>query len=243
MTDTISSAEALLSVYRYKIELHAHSFPASNCSELSPRELLTRLKNENYDAVVLTNHFNDHGYYIWEADPVGAYLKDYSEAKEIGAELGITVLLGAEFRFKENNNDYLVFGIDEAFLRTAVTEFALTAKQFYEKYHREDILFLQAHPFRKGMVPTDPDYLDGIEAYNMHPGHNSGVTKAARYATRRNFPVITVGTDLHHPGHEGSAALRAKTLPKTEGELVALLRSRDYLFEIGGHPLFPYTVL
>lgn len=241
MTDTILAVEKLLSAYHYKIELHAHSAPASSCSEFPPRELLTRLKNEHYDAVVLTNHFNGDGSYFAADDPVGAYLADFYEAQKIGKELGITVLLGAEYRFKENNNDYLVYGIDEAFLRATVSELSLTAKEFYHKHKNEDILFLQAHPFRKGMTLADPADVDGIETYNMHPGHNSRITMAARYATGHDFPVVTVGTDLHHPGHEGAAALRAKILPTTEKELVALLRSRDYIFEIGGHPLLPYT--
>ena len=243
MTDTILAVEKLLSAYCYKIELHAHSAPASSCSELPPRELLTRLKNEHYDAVVLTNHFNRHCSYFGADDPVGACLTDFHEAKEIGKELGITVLLGAEYRFDENDNDYLVLGIDEAFLRATLNELSLTAKEFYHKHKNEDILFLQAHPFRKGMTLADPADVDGIEAYNMHPGHNSRITMAARYATEHGFPVVTVGTDLHHPGHEGAAALRARILPKTGKDLVALLRSRDYIFEIGGHPLLPYTTI
>lgn len=243
MTETITAVEALLSAYRYKIELHAHTWPVSGCSELSPRELLTRLKTKNYDAVVLTNHFHNHGDFLLADDPVGTYLADFHEAKRIGNELGITVLLGAEYRFAENDNDYLVYGIDEAFLRKTIGEFSLSAKEFYQKYKTEDILFLQAHPFRRGMTLADPAYLDGVEAYNMHPGHNSRVAKAARYATEHAFPVVTVGTDLHHPGHEGTAALRARILPKTEKELARLLYSRDYIFELGGHPLLPYTVL
>ena len=74
----------------------------------------------------------------------------------------------------------------------------------------------------------------------MHPGHNSRICTSAQYADEQNIPILTIGTDLHHRGHEGSAALRAKTLPKNNDELVALLRSRDYVFEIGGRPLLPY---
>ncbi len=241
MNDIPRSVLDFIRSYRYKIELHAHTSPASSCSELPPKELIDRLKSENFDAVVITNHFNEGGRYMQAPDPVAAYLSDFYAAKEAGAACGLTVLLGAEYRFRENANDYLVFGVDEALLRETVTRFDMTFSKFYEEYHREDLLILQAHPFRNGMVLAAPDHLDGIEAYNMHPHHNSRVAIAARYADAQRFPIVTVGTDLHHPEHEGVSALRAKTLPRTERELVALLHSCDYLFEIGGHPLFPYT--
>lgn len=234
------SVQAYLRQYVYKIELHAHTSPASGCSELKPAEFIRRLKEQGYDTVCVTNHFYEGGSYMSADDPVGQYLADYRETKALGEEAGMTVLLGAEYRFHENNNDYLVYGIDEAFLRETVTRFSLTYEQFYEEYHAPERLILQAHPFRNGIIPKDGAHMDGIEAFNMHPGHNSRITIAAQYADRENIPILTVGTDLHHPGHEGVSALRAKIRPRTGAELVSLLRSRDYLFEIGGRPLLPY---
>ncbi len=229
-----------LSQYKYKIELHAHTSPCSPCSELPPKDFISRLKSQGYDAVVVTNHFYPGGPFMKTEAPVSTYLADFYEAKRIGEEEDITVLLGAEFRFEENSNDYLVFGVDEAFLRETVVRLDLTFREFYEIYHAENRLICQAHPFRNGIVAMDGAHMDGIEAFNMHPGHNSRITVSARYADTENIPVLVIGTDLHHPGHEGSAALRAKTLPKNNDELVALLRSKDYVFEIGGRPLLPY---
>ena len=229
-----------IAAYPYKIELHAHTSPVSSCSQLPPAELIRRLHEQHYDAVVVTNHFYEGGCYMKTDDPVGMYLDDYRAAKEAGEAFGMTVLLGAEFRFRENSNDYLVFGVDEAFLRETVQHFDLTLSEFYERYHAEDRLILQAHPFRNGMVLQPTDHLDGIEAFNMHPNHNSRVAVASRYAREEDMKLITVGTDLHHPGHEGVSSLRAKEIPQDSRALVSLLRSGDYLFEIGGHPLLPY---
>lgn len=232
--------EHFLSQYKYKIELHAHTAPCSPCSELPPEEFISRLQAQGYDAVVITNHFFPGGPFMNTEDPVDTYLADFREAKRIGEAAGMTVLLGAEFRFTENSNDYLVFGVDEAFLRETVGHLDLSFRAFYETYHAENRLICQAHPFRNGIVAMDGAHMDGMEAFNMHPGHNSRICTTARYADEENIPILTVGTDLHHRGHEGTAALRAKTLPKTNDELVALLRSRDYVFEIGGRPLLPY---
>ncbi len=231
---------AYLDAYKYKIELHAHTSPASGCSELAPEEFIRRLKDKGYDAVCVTNHFYAGGAFMKADDPVGKYMEDFYRTKEIGEKNGIRVILGAEFRFHENTNDYLVYGIDEAFLRETVSQFSLTYRDFYETYKSPDRIILQAHPFRNGIVPMDGGHMDAIEAFNMHPGHNSRVAKSSQYAIDERIPLITVGTDLHHPGHEGTSSLRTKTVPADSRELVTLLRSRDYLFEIGGRPLLPY---
>ncbi len=238
-----ASLSAYLAEYQYKIELHAHSKPVSPCGELTPRELIARLQKEHYDCVVLTNHFYAGGPFMQCEDPVAAYLSDFYTLRDLGEAAGITVLLGAEYRFHENTNDYLVLGIDEAFLRETVDRLSMTEEAFYDAYHREDRLIIQAHPHRNGCTPADPAHLDGVEAFNLHPNHNSRPAITARFARENGLTLITAGTDLHHDGHEGCCAIRTRTLPKTEGELVALLRSRDYILEIGGHPLFPFVNL
>lgn len=229
-----------LSQYKYKIELHAHTSPCSGCSELAPKEFIERLKAQGYDTVVVTNHFCPGNRFFSSEDPVGTYLADYEETKKEGEAVGMTVLLGAEYRFKENSNDYLVYGADEALLRETADHLDMTFREFYERYHAPERIICQAHPFRNGIVAMDGAHMDGIEAFNLHPGHNSRICTSSRYAIEENIPIVTIGTDLHHRGHEGSAALRAKIRPKTNEELVALLRSGDYVFEIGGRPLLPY---
>ena len=228
--------------YKYKIELHAHSSPVSPCSEFPPAELLRILHEERYDGVVITNHFYEKNKCMEAEDPVGVYLDDYYRCREAGEAYGMKVYLGAEYRFRENSNDYLVFGADEKMLRETYNRLDMTLADFYREYHSEKTLIIQAHPFRNGMIVQPGEVLDGIEAFNMHPNHNGRVAVAARHARTEELPIITVGTDLHHPGHQGVSALRARSLPENEEELVGLLRSRDYLFEIGGCPLLPYDI-
>jgi len=233
--------QSYLQSYKYKFELHAHTSPVSRCSELSPEKVIELLHGQKYDGVVITNHFKSGGDFMQTSDPVGTYLADFHAAKKAGEALGMTVLLGAEYKFNENNNEYLVFGVDEAFLRETVNSFDMTFDEFYEKYHSDKLLIIQAHPFRKGLVRADPTHLDGVEAFNMHPHHNSGVAQSVRFAKENRLPIMTVGTDLHHEGHEGLCAARMRTLPKTEAELVDILKSRDYIMEIAGCPLLPFA--
>jgi len=232
--------QELFSQYPYKMELHAHTSPCSSCSELPPENMIRLMKEQHYDAVVITNHFYANAPFMKTEDPVGTYLEDFEKTREKGEKAGIQVLLGAEYRFDENENDYLVYGVDESFLRETVNQLNMGIAAFYERYHQESLVILQAHPFRNGNVPALSQYLDGMETMNLHPYHNSRVAVATRYAREQGFSIVTVGTDLHHLGHEGLSALRTKVLPKDEAELVQLLRSGDYLFEIAGCLSLPF---
>jgi predicted metal-dependent phosphoesterase TrpH len=229
-----------LSNYKYKIELHAHTNPCSGCSRMSVSEVVTRLKESGYSAVVLTNHyFYDHGAYRETPDPIATYLKDYNEAKALGDKLGIKVFLAMEIRFLGSMNDYLVLGVDEQFLRDIYNRCELTVDSFYEEFHNPDRLIIQAHPFRNNGTPANLNSLDGLEIMNMHPDQKSRSAMAAKFANENNVPIVTIGTDLHHNEHVGICSLRTKTLPTTEKELVALLRKGDYIFDIGGYPMLP----
>ncbi|MBE6611284.1 MAG: PHP domain-containing protein [Ruminococcaceae bacterium] len=236
-----AAVQSYLAEYRYKIELHAHTSPVSGCSHIPPAEIIRRLADKGYHAVAITNHFSYDNQFMKAEDPVAVYLADYYAAKEAGEAIGMKVYLGAEYRFTENSNDYLVYGVDETFLRETLHCHDMGFAAFYERYHGDDRLILQAHPFRPGLVRAPSDHMDGIEAFNMHPNHNSHVAEAARWAKEQAIPILTIGTDLHDPGHEGLCATRTKTLPETTAELIALLRSQDYLMEIAGCPLLPYA--
>ena len=112
-----------------------------------------------------------------------------------------------------------------------------------EKFRKEvplpDSLFIQAHPLRNGCELVDTDLLDGIETLNLHPGHNGQVGRAVRIADKANLKVTTIGSDFHHKNrdHEAVSALRTRFLPKDSFQLVEILKSGDYIFEIGENAL------
>lgn len=166
------------------------------------------------------------------------YLADYDRAAEAGVKHGLNVILGCEIRFTENGNDYLLFGIDKDTLNWAYDYLDKGIEAFSKAFRSSQRLIIQAHPFRNGMVQVDPNLLDGIETFNMHPNHNSRVALAAKYAKQHGL-IPTVGTDYHHPGHEGLGALLTKTELKTSEDIITVLKSRDYLFELGGSILVP----
>ena len=230
--------QQLLAEYPYPFELHAHSNPASGCSELPPAELAERCKNAGADGIVLTNHA------IWwmketpKEEWCAQYLKDYREAKEAGEKLGVKVLLGFEIRFMDSENDYLVYGFDEDFIPTVYDWMDKTAQEFYDTFHSDDKLILQAHPDRNNMVEMDRSCVDGYEVFNLPPGHNSRVALAARLH-QKNGGVAIGGTDFHHRGHEGCLFTCFAELPQDGKDLVRLLRSRNYILMTSDKVILP----
>ncbi len=225
----------LLSKYKYQIELHAHTSPASGCSQVTPKAMVETYKKLGYDAVVITNHFMYQHNSRSKEEYIDAFLCDFEQAKKYGDELGLKIYLGAEIRFTECDNDYLVFGINREMLSEIYDLLPYGIENFRKTYAMPDSVLVQAHPMRDGMQSIDTALIDGMEVFNMHPGHNSRVGIASVYADENNVSIITAGSDFHHPNrnHEGISALRGAYLPHDTFELAKLLKKGDYLLEIG----------
>ena len=228
--------ETILKEYKYRTELHAHTSPASPCSQILPEEMAKTYHEKGYDAVVIANHFFlqlTEG--CTKEEAIERYLVDYEKTKEEAEKLGLNVILATELRFTENTNDYLIYGVDRDVLSVCYDYFDKGIEIFRKEVDLPDSVFLQAHPFRNGMTEVDPALLDGIETFNMHPNHNSRVGIAVRYAAENDLKITVAGSDFHHPncGHEGVSALRTKVLPRDSFHLAEILKSGDYVFEIG----------
>ncbi len=228
-------------LYPYRIELHAHTSPVSGCSQITPEDMAKTYSGIGYHAVVITNHFNGFMFYgMSKEESLDYYLKDYEDCKALENKYNIKFYLGAEIRFDaQGYNDYLIYGCDRAVLSEAYDYLKDDLRSFREKVKLDKSVFIQAHPFREGLFRAEPELIDGIEIFNLHPGHNSKIGLAAKHAKKCGFKITTAGSDFHHPDreHEGVAAIRTKILPCDSFELAQLLKEGDYLFEIGGSAL------
>ena len=232
----------MLSNYKFKTEFHAHTNPASACGDFPPEEVIKRYADIGFDSVIISNHFCPGMRFYGEKEKcLDAYFKDYHESLEAGKKYGINVILGCEIRFTENSNDYLLFGIDEELVSQCYDYIDKGLEEFSKWFRGEERVLVQAHPFRNGMEPVNPDFLDGIEVFNMHPGHNSRVAVAAKYAKENDF-TVTAGTDFHHEGHQGMAAVLTKTEMKTSKDVAKILKAKEYLFQVGGSIILPYGI-
>lgn len=220
---------------QYKTELHAHTREVSPCGELTAQEVAERYIAYGYTSIVITNHYCN--YVIdplngsWE-DKARYYLAPYHAMKEYAGDR-LNVLLGCELRFRENNNDYLIFGLDEKFLLTHPNLHDMTLKDFSSLAHRNGLLIVQAHPFRNGMTIVDPAYLDGMETFNGHTGHHSRNPIADEWA-KMNGLLRTSGTDFHHAHQSGVAGILTDTPIVNGAQLCAVLKSGDYTLHCSG---------
>ncbi len=232
----------LLKEYCYRTELHAHTSPASSCSEVSPEDVVTIYKNLGYDAVTIANHFSFNYQKSDKETVLDRFFKDFERAKQKGDEIGIKVILAAEIRFEENENDYLIYGVTRKMMEEIYDLLPFGVENFRKVYSMPDSVFLQAHPFRDDMERVNPEILDGIEVFNLHPNHNSRVGIAALYAKENNYSIVTAGSDFHHVNrkHEGVSAILTKTLPCESFDIADILKSGDYLLEAGrNHVIIP----
>lgn len=229
----------LIEEYKYKTELHSHTFPVSPCSEVYAEGLIEAYKELGADSVVLTNHFTPN--YIADrskAEAIKEYTECFHDLKKCAQKSGMTAVFGVEIKFSENNNEYLVYGIREEDLEEIYEFVDKGLASFYNEFKNDRNLILQAHPFRNGMVLADLKRIDGIETFNMHPNHNSRVSLAISYA-REHSLLVSGGTDFHHPGHQGCCLVRTKTKIEDSYDVADVLKSRDFVFDIFGNIILP----
>ena len=227
--------------YKYKMETHCHSNPVSGCSEFSPEEVVRKYKKQQFDSIVLTNHFiNVEKYRQNKTEFVKWWLEDYYRAKAEGEKVGLLVHLGMEIRFANiNNNDYLVYGIDEEDVKKAADYLDSDLETFYKEFKNDKNVILQAHPCRNGIEVADPAFVDGYEVFNMHPEHNQRVPVAREPLNLRDGLLVCGGTDFHHEGHEGAMATCTKTLPRSSFEVADILKKQDLVFDLRGSIIIP----
>lgn len=185
---------------KYVYEAHFHTSDVSTCANVSAAEAVELYKNAGYSGVVVTDHFSFECFEkkypgeTWK-DKIDYFLKGYRNAKK-HANKDFAVILGMEIRFPENENDYLVYGLDEQFLYEHEEIITMTAKQFKKLAEKNRLTFIQAHPFRIDSNITNPRYIDGIEVYNGNRRHDSSNNIAQLWAKKHGF-ITTVGSDFH----------------------------------------------
>ena len=220
----------------YRFELHYHTKETSPCADLPAADGIRQYHIEGYDGVLVTDHFTacvegEKEKTTWQ-EATDRFLKGFHVAEKAGKDCGVAVFLGAEIRFPENVNDYLVIGLTEELVREHEWLYEMSLPEFYEFAGQNGLLLFQAHPFRTacGVTPADPNYLDGVEIWNGHVGHDSHNNLAAAFAKENNLIPI-VGSDCHYFHAVGTTAVIFEQMPKTTQDIAALLKQGAYRLE------------
>ncbi|MBQ5996207.1 MAG: PHP domain-containing protein [Clostridia bacterium] len=218
---------------KFKTEMHCHTAETSNCGKADASELIDAYLRHEYDTVIITDHMSTHTFFkynykklSWD-EIVDIFLQGYNAAKEY-ADGRINVLLGMELRFDSpSENDYLVYGITEQFLRRNKNLLDMDIKSFSKLAKKNDLLIFQAHPFRFNMTVTNPEYLTGIEVFNGCVRHNSNNDIAEIWANKYKFHT-TSGSDFHQLGDEARGGIITDISITSNDELLRVLKKRDY---------------
>lgn len=213
---------------KYKYELHCHTAGVSRCASVKPEELVNYYANAGYDGIVLTDHYSPLTFYNNYFKPqrdIERYLSSYKKLKKYCGN-SFTVLLGMELRHYATVNDYLVYGVEEGWLRSQKNMLLWNEKKVYKKIHEQGYLIYQAHPYRPLITRCNPDYIDGIEIFNGHTdsGRNA---KAALWAEETGKPVIS-GSDFHSLTDSAKGGIETNFRISDNADLLDVLRNGKY---------------
>lgn len=219
----------------YKYELHAHTHECDRDATLSACELVHLYKDAGYDGMVITDHYIERFYTRWFPEEVEGltheqqvtrWLKGFRAAREEGEKIGFTVLPGAEVRFDNYPNDYLLYGLHEEFFYTVPRLNELKSVNALLALMAENVCVVQAHPFRDGMVVTDPRGLFGLEVFNG--GTEKFRNDLARQYAEHYGLAMTSGSDIHNMRRLAKGGIMTNTRIQTPEDLVSVLRSGEY---------------
>ncbi|MBQ4101494.1 MAG: PHP domain-containing protein [Oscillospiraceae bacterium] len=184
----------------FKTETHLHVSEVSPCAKLSAAEMVRRYTEAGYHTVFVADHlyqgyFDILGERSWE-EKVDCFLSGYRAAKEASEGLPVRVLLSAELMFENSCNHYLLYGIDEAFLKARDDLFSMTIESFYPYAKEKGVTVVQAHPFRNHRCYPTFDFVDGVEVENANPRSENHNDEALALAEEYGLPM-TGGSDAH----------------------------------------------
>lgn len=217
----------------YKIETHLHTKYDSGCGMLDAATLIAGYHEAGYQGIAVTDHYNRDTFAMLGLNPagpgdrIGAFLEGYRRMAEEGARYGIRVYRGAEIRFDECMNDYLLFGWPEELLADPERVFTMGIAAFAPLCREAGAVLIQAHPYRRRCTPAIACYLDGVEVRNGNPRHNNHNRRAAEYAREYGL-IATAGSDCHQTEDIAVTGIRAKVLPEDSLAFAKLIRSGDF---------------
>lgn len=211
----------------FRYEMHLHCCEVSKCGVSKAEEFVKKYAELGFAGVVFTDHFIHGNTAIsrsleWK-ERMYAYFSPYDEAKRLGKELGIDVIIGFEHAYG-NGKEVLVYGdITPEFLAEHPEIESMDIKQFTEFCHNNEWFVAQAHPYRKRdyidmSVPPIPELVDGIEVYNFYNSADENLM--ATELCEQNGLIAISGSDTHNASVCGNAGV-AFNKRVTNGEELA----------------------
>ena len=213
----------------FKTETHLHTAEGSGCARLTAEEMVKAYYDAGFKTIFVSNHFGTQFFKPWGElswdETVERFMLGYRKAKEVGDKMGMNVLFSAEIEFDEPAGlHYLVYGIDETFLKAHPYLMKMSVEEFYKIAKAQGILFIQAHPYRDRNLLVTPQFVDGFEVCNPNPRHISNDDHAEQTAAVYGL-YRTAGSDAHRYEDVAQTAMISETEIKTVDDYITLVKS------------------
>ena len=216
-----------------KIETHLHTCHTSRCGHLDATTIVRSYKEAGYSGLIVTDHysritFKHLGVNMYDgSDKLTPFLQGYYRLCEEGAKVGIQIFRGAELRFDECDNDYLLYGYFDDLLAEPRAVFPMGIATFSRIAREAGAVIVQAHPYRKNCTPAFACYLDGVEIDNRNPRHDSHDDMAKAYA--KEYGLIGIcGSDCHQVTDIALGGILIDALPKDDINMARLIKYRRF---------------
>ena len=187
----------------YLYETHLHTKDVSACASSGGADYIAGFLDMGYSGIIVTDHFYNGNSGLPKNLPwkewVNRFCRGYEEAKEEGDKRGLDVFFGWEETF-ETCDDYLVYGLDKAWLLEHPEVRTWTRGEQYRAVKAAGGCVVQAHPFRQRYyikrIVLSAGCVDGVEGANG--GHEDASMDALAFRYAQKFgKTITAGSDIH----------------------------------------------
>jgi len=200
------------------IDLHVHTYPRSQCSNIDPMDLVQEAKRIGLDGFCLTEH-----QVLWGVD----------EVTRLAEDNGIKIFRGNEITTAQG--DVLVFGLDKDI------QGVITVQELYKEVKTAGAFSIAAHPFRGfkvfglGQIGLSLDqackkkilqFVDAVEIRNGRVTESENEL-AHKVAERIGLPG-TAGSDAHELDALGTWVALFENDIRTEADLIKELRAEKF---------------
>jgi hypothetical protein len=197
------------------IDLHVHTPPLSQCSEIEAEEAIEEAKQIGLDGICFTEHNK-----IWDAEAIAALRKKHD----------FLILRGIEIDTTEGH--VVAFGIYQNFSGV------IPIKELRDSFSSEESILIAAHPFRGFLVFGSTDLgltaeqgsqkaifqsVDAVEAYSGRMT-NQEIELSLEVSKSLNLRIVG-GSDAHRKREIGRCVTTFENDIHDEAELIRELRA------------------
>lgn len=217
----------------YKIETHLHTSHSSPCGKVEAETIARLYAEAGFHGIVVTDHYfhytcRPHCWNIPYRDYFKVFIEGYHRLFKAAEPYGLKIYKGAEVRFDENFNDYLLLNYPDSLLQDPEAIFTMGLEKFSPLVRQAGALLIQAHPFRDKNTPADPALVDGYEVKNASPRAANHNELTAEFIAQHPGKLQLCGSDFHRVEDTGCGGILTEILPENEAALATLLRAENY---------------